>query len=35
MKTERGYEFTEHINRYDGRPFLLEELLGEVNDIIG
>jgi 2-oxoglutarate ferredoxin oxidoreductase subunit alpha len=35
MKTERGYEFTEHINRYDGRPFLLEELLGEVNGSIG
>ncbi len=31
MKAEKGYEFTEHINRYDGRPFLIEELLGEIN----
>jgi 2-oxoglutarate ferredoxin oxidoreductase subunit alpha len=31
MKTEKGYEFTEHINRYDGRPFLIEELLGEIH----
>lgn len=31
MKAETGYEFTEHVNRYDGRPFMIEELLGEIN----
>jgi len=35
MKTETGFEFTGKINRYDGRPFLVEELLGEISAYIG
>jgi 2-oxoglutarate ferredoxin oxidoreductase subunit alpha len=35
MKTETGYEFTGKINRYDGRPFLVEELIGEISGYIG
>jgi 2-oxoglutarate ferredoxin oxidoreductase subunit alpha len=31
MKAETGFEFKEKINKYDGRPFLLEELTGEIN----
>ncbi len=31
FKAETGFEFHEAINRYDGRPFLLEELTGEIN----
>ncbi len=30
MRAEAGYEFKEKINRFDGRPFLLEELLNEI-----
>jgi 2-oxoglutarate/2-oxoacid ferredoxin oxidoreductase subunit alpha len=35
MKTETGYGFTDHINRCDGRPFMIEELAGEVDGLIG
>ena len=35
MKTETGYDFTDHINRYDGRPFMIEELTGEIDGLIG
>jgi 2-oxoglutarate ferredoxin oxidoreductase subunit alpha len=35
FKTETGYIFTSQINRYDGRPFLAEELIGEINVHIG
>ncbi len=35
MKTETGFEFTGKINRYDGRPFLVEELIGEISGYIG
>jgi 2-oxoglutarate ferredoxin oxidoreductase subunit alpha len=35
MKAETGFEFTGKINRYDGRPFLVEELLGEISAFIG
>lgn len=35
MKAEAGYEFKNRINRYDGRPFILESLLGELNAYIG
>jgi 2-oxoglutarate ferredoxin oxidoreductase subunit alpha len=35
MKTEIGFEFTGKINRYDGRPFLVEELLGEISAYTG
>ncbi len=31
MRTETGYEFRININRYDGRPFTLETLIGEIN----
>jgi 2-oxoglutarate ferredoxin oxidoreductase subunit alpha len=31
MRAETGYEFKHRINRYDGRPFLLEDLLGRLN----
>lgn len=35
MRTETGHTFTERINRYDGRPFLLEDLIGEIDARIG
>jgi 2-oxoglutarate ferredoxin oxidoreductase subunit alpha len=35
MKTETGHSFTDHINRYDGRPFMIEELTGEIDGLIG
>jgi 2-oxoglutarate ferredoxin oxidoreductase subunit alpha len=31
VKAETGYTFGHLITKYDGRPFLLEELLGEIN----
>lgn len=31
MKMETGYEFKEKINRYDGRPFTIEDLIGELH----
>ena len=30
MKAETGYVFNKHINKYDGRPFTLEELVKEI-----
>ena len=35
MRAETGYEFTSRINRYDGRPFTLEALTGEIDVFIG
>ena len=35
MKTETGFECSALINRYDGRPYLLEEFLGELYAHIG
>jgi 2-oxoglutarate/2-oxoacid ferredoxin oxidoreductase subunit alpha len=35
MRAETGFEFKGKINRYDGRPFLVEELLGEIDAYIG
>ena len=35
MKTETRYAFTDHINRYDGRPFMIEELTGEIDGLVG
>jgi len=35
MKAETGYAFNTGINRYDGMPFLLEELTGEIDAYIG
>lgn len=31
MKAETGYSCTAAVNRYDGRPYLLEEILGELD----
>ncbi len=31
MRAETGHEFTAHIRKYDGRPFTLETLVGEIN----
>ncbi|WP_273696494.1 2-oxoacid:acceptor oxidoreductase subunit alpha [Syntrophorhabdus aromaticivorans] len=31
VRTETGFEFSGTINRYDGRPFMVEELIGELN----
>ena len=30
MKAETGYSFNGFINKYDGRPFTLEELVKEI-----
>ncbi len=30
VRMETGFEFSRHVNKYDGRPFLLEELLDEL-----
>jgi 2-oxoglutarate ferredoxin oxidoreductase subunit alpha len=35
MRAETGYEFKHRINKYDGRPFILDDLIGEINAIIG
>ena len=35
LRAETGYKFDATINRYDGRPFLLEEMIGELNAHIG
>jgi 2-oxoglutarate ferredoxin oxidoreductase subunit alpha len=35
MRAEAGYVFTHSINRFDGRPFMLEELIGEINGFLG
>lgn len=35
MRSETGYEFGARINKYDGRPFTLEGLIGEINVHIG
>ncbi|HYQ48168.1 MAG TPA: 2-oxoacid:acceptor oxidoreductase subunit alpha [Thermodesulfovibrionales bacterium] len=35
MRAETGYVFTSEIQRYDGRPFTLDGLLGEVHAHIG
>ncbi len=32
---EHGFRFKERINKYDGRPFTLEGLIGEINALIG
>lgn len=33
MKTETGFEFSEHVLKYDGRPFMVEELVKELKKI--
>lgn len=35
MRAETGYKFTARINRYDGRPFTVDSLLGELDGYIG
>jgi hypothetical protein len=35
MHAETGYKFKAKINRYDGRPFTLEKLIGEIHASIG
>jgi 2-oxoglutarate ferredoxin oxidoreductase subunit alpha len=35
MRTETGYEFNALINKYDGRPFFLEELVREIRSTCG
>jgi 2-oxoglutarate ferredoxin oxidoreductase subunit alpha len=35
IRAETGYEFTARINRYDGRPFTLESLTGEIHVHLG
>lgn len=34
IKTETGYTFNRLINRFDGRPFTLESLIGEIDAVI-
>ncbi len=34
MRTETGFEFKHKINKFDGRPFILEGLIGELNAYI-
>lgn len=34
MKTETGFSFNSLINRFDGRPFLLEDLVRRIKEII-
>lgn len=35
LRAETGYEFTDKINRYDGRPFTRESLTGELRARLG
>jgi 2-oxoglutarate/2-oxoacid ferredoxin oxidoreductase subunit alpha len=35
LKAETGFSCNDTINKYDGRPFLVEELLGELNAHLG
>jgi len=35
IRAETGYEFAARINRYDGRPFTLESLTGEIHVHLG
>jgi 2-oxoglutarate ferredoxin oxidoreductase subunit alpha len=32
MKTETGYTFTRTVNKYDGRPYTVDSLLGEIHE---
>jgi 2-oxoglutarate ferredoxin oxidoreductase subunit alpha len=33
-RAETGYEFNGRMNKYDGRPFLLEEIQGGIHDYL-
>jgi 2-oxoglutarate ferredoxin oxidoreductase subunit alpha len=35
IRTETGFVFTHRLNRFDGRPYMLEELTGEIDAITG
>jgi 2-oxoglutarate ferredoxin oxidoreductase subunit alpha len=35
LRGETGFEFSGHIRKFDGRPFTVEELTGEINDHLG
>jgi 2-oxoglutarate ferredoxin oxidoreductase subunit alpha len=35
MRAETGFKFSDQINRYDGRPFTLESLTGEIRGRLG
>jgi 2-oxoglutarate ferredoxin oxidoreductase subunit alpha len=35
LRSETGFQFSNRVNRFDGRPFLLEDMLQEVGKIIG
>jgi len=35
LRAETGYEFNHGINKYDGRPFTVESLLGELDAYVG
>ncbi len=35
MRSETGYQFTGHIHKFDGRPFTIERLKGEIDAHIG
>lgn len=34
LRSETGFDFTSHIRKFDGRPFTVDELAGEVHDQI-
>jgi len=34
IRTETGYEFKYKINKYDGRPFIIDELLKRITDLV-
>jgi len=33
MRMETGFQFSDHVNKFDGRPFLLDELLEQVDSL--
>ena len=35
LKSETGYTFNRMLNRFDGRPYMIEELIGEINGLFG
>lgn len=35
LRAETGWEFSRRIHRYDGRPFTVETLIGEIDAVIG
>jgi len=35
MRAETGFEFSAEVHRYDGRPYSVEQLIGEINGHLG